>query len=105
MFNNKPTLEQVSSLERKYAILALELVDVRHDLRKVHKASESREVMIYEQTMWASRLEESLYDLRNHSGFNHLKDLHDSLVEYLGVEYVHPEATLPSYQKIKKEKK
>jgi hypothetical protein len=102
MFNNKPTMEQVTSLQSKYAILTLELVDLRHDLRKMGEASESRD---YKKTMWMTRLEESLSDLRNHSGFTHLKDLHDSLVDYLGVEYVQPVATLPSYQKIKKETK
>jgi hypothetical protein len=102
MFNNKPTMEQINSLESKYTILTLELVDLRHDLCKMREVSGSRD---YEQTMGMTRLEESLSDLRNHSGFTHLKDLHDSLVEYLGVEYVHPEATRSSYQKIKKEEK
>jgi hypothetical protein len=85
--------------DRKYAVLALELVNVRYELLRVR---EDRERSDYEQTMWMTRLEESLSDLRNHSGFTHLKDMHDSLVEYLGVEYVHPEATRSSYQKIKK---
>jgi hypothetical protein len=102
MFNNKPTQEQVSSLEIKHAIMASKVFDLCTDIRRVQEASESRDS---EQTMWMTRLEESLSDLRNHSGFNHLKDLHDSLVEYLGVEYVHPEATRSSYQKIKKETK
>jgi hypothetical protein len=88
--------------DRKYAILALELVNVRQELLRVREDSERSD---YEQTVWMTRLEESLSDLRNHSGFTHLKDMHDSLVEYLGVEYVQPVATLPSYQKIKKGKK
>jgi hypothetical protein len=75
MFNNKPTREQVEDLEKKNTIMTLALFDLRTDLQRAVRK------------------------------FDDVTSRYTSLVRYLSIEYVQPVATLPSYQKIKKEKK